>query len=333
MGKAEWPEQFRNVKAASTVWDEAYKRINIGNTKGYNPAGKWSHWPNPFPYLRDLKVIACEETILVRLWFWGAVFGRWAFSTFIPSPVELTRKTVSGGYKCGFYFGRKFGSPLDFIWEDKSVSRALLQMEGPATSALFYMWAIGAAWEGMSAAHHALLAIERCGLANNEVLLEDGEGDFLFSPQSGSPVGYQTIQDPHSYYNGSAAIFQPKGHNVITAFGIITSAGKTVTSCDIYIYTATGSGPHTSIGSLSPGQTKSWECEWSVQNPLDQDYAVRVDIVQSGGGFTEVIVKRFIAVHDAPPQHVDPMPLYVPDPCRSRLMSPMNYLPPDPSAY
>jgi len=305
----------------------------VWNNVSQGPSKSWTHWPNPFPFLRDLKVIACEDTIQLRLWFWGAVFGRWFFSSFIPSPVELTRKTVAGGYKCGFYFGQKFGSPLDFIWTDKSVSKAVLEMSSPITTGLFYMWAFSAAWEGLSSAHHALLAIERCDLARNEVLLLDGDGDFLFSPQSGSPVGYNVIQDPHGYYNGAAAIFQPRGHNVLTAFGYVTSEGKTVTSCEVYIYTATGTGPHVSLGALSPGQTKPFMCEWSVQNPLDQDYAVRMDIVQSGGGLTGIHVTRFTAVHDAPPFPPDPQPLRVPDPCKSRLLSPMNYLPPDPSAY
>jgi len=322
MGKAEWPPKFKPANTAGSIW----------NKVSQGPSRSWTHWPNPFPFIRDLRVIACEETIQIRLWFWGAVFGRWFVSNFIPSPVELTRKTVAGGYKCGFYFGTKFGSPLDFIWKNKSVSQAMLEMQSPFTTTLFYLWAGTAAWEGMQSAHQALLAIERCGLANNEILLKDGDGDFLFSPQSGSPVGYNVMQDPHGWYNGAAAIFLPRGHNVLHAVGYVTSGGKTVTSCNIYIYTATGSGPVFSLGGLSPGQTKSFSVDWSVGNPLDQDYAIRVDIVQSGGGFTGVHVTRFTAVHDAPPFPDPPAPLMVPDPCRSRLLSPMNYLPPDPSA-
>jgi len=323
VGKAEWPQQFSPKNASKSIWNEVSK----------GPSKSWTHWPNPFPFLRDLKVIACEETIQVRLQFWGAVFGRWAFSTFVPSPVELTRKTIAGGYKCGFYFGQKFGSPLDFIWTDKSVSKAVLEMSSPITTGLFYMWAFSAAWEGLSSAHHALLAIERCDLERNEVLLLDGDGDFLFSPQSGSPVGYNVIQDPHGWYSGSASVFLPAGHNRIWAVGYVTSEGKTVSSCEVYIYTATGTGPHVSLGAFSPGQTKAFECEWSVQHPLDQDYAVRMDIVQTGGGFTGIHVTRFSLKHGAPPDDLNPFPLRVPDPCKSRLLSPMNYLPPDPSAY
>ncbi len=313
-----WPPKFRPAETAGSVWDKVKQ----------GPSKSWTHWPNPFPYLRDLKVLACEDTVQLQLLFWGAVFGRWFFSNFIPSPVELTRKTVAGGYKCGFYVGEGFGSPLDIIWEDKSVSKAVLEISGPFTTTLFYLWAMQTGWSGLSAAHHAFLAVERCDAAMNECLVMNGDGDWNFSPESGSPVGFDVIYDPLHRWDGIASMQFFAGALSIHAFGYVTATGASVSSCDVYIRSAVYTGPKVHLGAFGPNATRYFYVEFNQQTTLTQDFEIRMDIVQSPtfSAHTSMHVDRFTGKFDHV-QSVDPTRLLVPDPCRSRLLSPMNYLP------
>lgn len=301
------------------------------------PSKSWTHWPNPFPFLRDLQVVACEDRVQIRLWFWGAVFGRWFFSNFIPSPVELTRKVISGGYKCGFFLPdrvnelgdikqKQLGSPLDFIWADRSVSQAVLEMSSPFTTTLFYLWAFQTAWSGMSAAHHALIAIESCAALKNEVLLGTGSGDWNFSPESGSPVGFTTYYDPLGRYDGISSITFPAGAISGFACGYVQSLGKNVTSCEIYIRSAVYTGPKVQLAPMAPGDVKGFALDFGVQSTLTQDYEIRMDVVQTPtfGPRLGLIVERFTMTYNKV-HPTNPTPLKVPDPCKSQFLSLMNW--------
>jgi len=323
MGKLiEWPLGFRPMETAGSVWD----KVSQG------PSKQWTHWPNPFPFLRDFKVLACEQEFIFQATFWGLVALRWFWSNFIPSPVELTRKTVSGGYKCGFYMTDGFGSPLDLIWEDKSVSKAVLQISGPFTETLFYLWAAQTSFSGLQSAQHAILAAERCNADKNEVILFAGGGDFNFSPESGAPVGFSVAYDPLNRYDGIASIQFFAGDITGYAVGWLTTNGKTVSHAEIYIRSAVYEGPHTILSGLAPGTITPWRVTFSMPTFLTQDFEIRMDIIQSGGGSSNLGVARFIMSYNRLANFDDPTHLTVPDPCKSKFLSPMNYNPVHPSA-
>jgi len=313
----DWPPKFRPVNPAGSVWD----KVSQG------PSKSWTHWPNPFPYLKDMQVLACEDRITLRLWFWGAIFGRWVFSNFVPSPVELTRKTISGGYKCGFYLDPGFGSPLDLIWEDKSVSQAVLEINRPFVETLFYLWAMQTVWSGMSAAHHAYLAVERCGAALNEVILVGGSGDWNFSPESGSPVGFQTAYDPLHRYDGISSIQFFAGQINGFACGYVSANGCDVSSARVYIRSAVYSGDVQEIGPIPNFGTRAFAIDISKLTSLTQDFEIRMDVIKSPAtvGRAAMVVTRFIMSYGKEPHPAPTTPLKIADPCFGQNINAMSF--------
>lgn len=191
--------------------------------------GKWNHWPNPFTnQVEQLEILACTPTTQAKIKMAGIGFGNWFWSSFIPSPVEIVRKTVTGSYKCGFYMkGLKPGSPLDIVWRDKRTSKMLGELVRPVTTALWALWATETVWSAMSQFSSIVYMMEGCDNDQYTTMLRDGVGTFFIGYNQGGPALYTEMYDPLNRYTfGGGALNVFKKSNVTTsAYGYMDPRG------------------------------------------------------------------------------------------------------------
>jgi len=216
---------------------------------------KYTRWPNPFTMLmKSLHVTACEHKWQALVEFYGLSALSFFFTTFVPSPVEITRKATMGGYKCGFYLAPNQKSPIDLIWTDGRASKALLEIARPATSAIFYWWAAETAWLALNTTSSLILADEFCDLNGNECLLRDGDllvpgsaGDF----ESGAAL-YEEIYDPKNRYPqlGYFMEFYDVAFASVMAVGYIDSQASSMSNVWVGIKWADEEPDWQSIGDI-----------------------------------------------------------------------------------
>jgi hypothetical protein len=160
-----------------SVWTEATSGI-IEHFPG---------WPNPFNCgIKKLTSWQCGQYVEIDAWLVAGCIGKWWWSNFVPTFNELTRKLVSGSYKCGFYAGTKAKSPLDIIWEDGSASRVTGEILGPFATGLFYMWAAQTAYDALSMWTSLLYAEDAGKITDHSILIPAGKGDIRFDSSTGS---------------------------------------------------------------------------------------------------------------------------------------------------
>ncbi len=163
---------------------------------------KFTHWPDPFKgMVKNIDVWACEGTWQAYIEIAGAEFGDWFWTNFVPSPVELLRKSVTGSYKCGFYLLDHLNSPLDIVWRDGSVSAGLAEITSPAVVGLFYLWAAETAYNALSRWSTVLYAFDMCGATRNEALSGNGSVGLGTGYTIGTCPFQTSIYDPNHWLN------------------------------------------------------------------------------------------------------------------------------------
>ncbi len=257
--------------AASDAWgefkDNGYKR-----------------WPSPFRNApKDIKVLACQHTFQAKIKMYGLGFGAWAWSAFVPQPTEILRKTATGSYKCGFYFGLKFKSPLEFVWEEDVVF-AFAEMVRPVVTGLFYIWAAETLFSLLDQWQTMVYAMEMCDLSNGEALLAEGSGSMYFGSGQGSPGFYDVLYDHPQHYSwpGGDVEWHFTAYVQADAVGFILAGGNFVNN--IRVYFARGSIeplPGSEIyetGPMNPGDVASFaisfggrEAQGTIQIVVDYD--------------------------------------------------------------
>jgi len=223
--------------------------------------GGYNHWPNPFNHMvRDLDVLACEDTFQAKVQMFGGQFGQWFFSAFIPGPREIERKTLTGSYKCGFFFGIKFKSPIDIIWQDAGTGTMLMEIARPFVTALFYIWAAETIFDAVSRWQSVMYAMERCDKDSTETLLRDAHSPMTAGHHEGGAAFAQTIWDPNHW-----GIEEDCSVNIPFAWpysawaaGYIVAEGKTITNIRIQMTNGETVLEETSLGNMNPGDVKPW---------------------------------------------------------------------------
>lgn len=279
-------------KGASGAWDEFKDR-------------GFKSWPNPFDgMMKDIQVLACQDTWQARVKMYGITFADWFWTNIVPSPVEITRKTITGSYKCGFYFNTKWGSPVDIPWEDSAVSEMLLEITNPAVTALFFIWAGETAFDAVSRAQSIAYAMEKCDDDGLECLLMDGLGEaFAGGAPNGTPNAYTVLQDKHHRYAspGGAIDFTRPGWLELSAWGKMLTAG-----CDVfhsYIGFAAGDeilgGPEAEFkqGFVPSGTTTKWHITWAGDVDAGS-FRINWDVANNAVGLAHasIIVDRWTVV-------------------------------------
>lgn len=228
---------------------------------------KFTHWPSPFANMvKKLDVIACEHTWQARMEFWTKTAAEFFFTSFVPSPVELTRKFVLGSYKCGFYLPIKVKSPLDIIWRGTKPAVFYGELARPLTTGLFYFWAASTIFEGLNTWTSGIYRGEFCDIDGNETLLRDGHGTFPTGSgfRSGSAALFQVMYDPQNRYDGSGGtilVAQPSSTNV-NAFGFIETNASTLTNVQVGIKIGGVVKGLVGVGTCLPFTRTPWEASW-----------------------------------------------------------------------
>lgn len=281
---------------------------SIWDTVKAGPSKDWTHWPNPFGFYEDILVMACEDDFWIRVKMYGMLAGAFFMSNLLPSPVEISRKLVSGSYKCGFYLpGVKAKSPLDLIWTDGKASAVLRGTVSPVTTGLFYMWAASTAWEFMSTWGAVPVAIAKCNADGNECVLVGGEANFLFDDMEGAPGSYTEVYDPQGRYTppGGSVAFNA-GSLSLFAHGFCGSLGRIIDDISFQFFPSSLGAPEISIGPIDALGRRAWSLEWTGSPDSDGAAFINVHIQQHGTSIAPsfVIVESFIVNNK--PQPVPP---------------------------
>jgi len=296
------------------------KGSSIWNTVKKAAPTSYSKWPNPFPVIEDIATLSCDDDIYIRIKMYAGVWAHWWFDNFVPSPIEITRKVVSGGYKCGFYLPVKVRSPLDIIWQDGRTSKALLQISRPLTTGLFALWATQTAWSAMDTASSLFILAQSCDQEPRSAVMGQGHAFFPASSQDGTAVFWTVFWDPEDKCDPAPGgiRFEPGGVQA-SWFGYLVNTGALISS-----FTATlkigGVAVDTATVAPAPGESAAIGLTGAL-NSLDGGVVVmEAHVEQTGQGAftTELVGTRFI-VQFSP--HVDPEPPgqlpFLPDPCRA----------------
>jgi len=244
------------------------------NKDGPNKAAKvwYTKWPDPTKnFVKDMRILACQHTFQAKLEFATLGAAHFFWGSFVPQPNEIVRKTATGSYKCGFYLGMKFPSPLELVFDTKTVT-AFAEMIRPATTALWFMWAMSSAWDALSQWQQMMGMVNDCEDDHSECLLRDGTGDLFAADPAGSPGFYTAIYDPFHMYaspGGGIDMVIPQ-YIVMDAHGQFVTGGTTVEWVEIYfIKGGTEPIPGSSVfraGDLNPGSVVEWTLSYSGQH-------------------------------------------------------------------
>jgi len=261
-------------------------------------------WPNPFDgMVKDIKVLACQDSFQAQVTMYGTAFANWFWTNVVPSPIEITRKTLTGGYKCGFYFGVEWGSPIDVVWKDEKIGQMLLEISKPFTTTLFYMWAASSLLSGLATWQSLMYAMARCGVDHDECLLVDGSGEYFAGGASlGTPGFYSTLQDPRHMYAspGGAVDTFSRGHLNLNAYGSVYAGSCSVEHCEISFMAGTtilgGGTAKVNIGALEPGDVVPFSLSFSGEVDAGA-FRINGDLINNAVGLqrSTIFVNRWTA--------------------------------------
>jgi len=195
-----------------------------------------TRWPNPFAnQVKRMDVLACEDTFIARIQMATLGFGNWAWGTFVPSPTEIFRKTLTGGYKCGFYGPLKYGSPLDLVWQDGRTSAVLGEILRPVTTGLFYLWATETLFGALQTWSTLLYKMDMCDTTGQETIMRSGHAPIGLGHNEGSPAFWHIVYDPMNRGNAFNGDVSEAGrcHYKASWFGSIQSISAQVRNVKI----------------------------------------------------------------------------------------------------
>jgi len=303
-----------------SIWD---------TVNGIQPRN-YTHWPNPFPAISNIRVLACENDFIILTELLAPVAVHFFFTHFVPSPVEITRKLISGSYKCGLYLPIKVRSPLDLIWADGSAAKAVSGISSPVTTGLFGLWAASTLMEGLEVAHTLILAMQMCRENAREAIMIQGHAYFPSPEMTGSPGLYTTTWDPLGKCDPIPGdIRYSPGGVTADAFGYLVNTGSTIIDAHIYLIIGGdiyGEGVHLAPGI---GDRSAFHLSAQITEEMGGDVQVRMHIIQENPHpFSTLLqVTQFIVswgpFADFPTNGPNPYP---PDPCRAAGMPPQAWI-------
>jgi len=238
----------------------------------YNPdpkrnlVQKYQHWPNPFRNMvKDMKVWACEDTWQMEVSLWATAAAAFLWTNFVPSPIEIERKFLTGSYKCGFYFFGKTPSLLDMVWGEPGAGKVLLEIATPAAQALFAIWAVETAFDAMNTYQGVLTLQAMCNADKYETLLRDAAAAMIPGVHQGAPVFAQVIYDPHNHAvpNNNSVMISETSNVHIHAAGYVRSGSHVINSCLMHLVEGTTILTTVDIGHMGLNETRQFSSEFA----------------------------------------------------------------------
>jgi len=197
-----------------SLWDNV--------TKPYHPLPRWAHWPRPFNTIKNIKVLACNnDTWLAEVEFYAKFAGDMFWHIFVPTPTELTRKTIFGRYRCGLGLKIFKWDPMDIVW-GRATTKVLAEIAEPFIRPIFYWWVADTALFSLNAWSSLIYAQAACGLDDTDVLMKDGFASVASSTTNGSIPFWTKIHDPHNLANANSGFIADYEHvESVYFYGII----------------------------------------------------------------------------------------------------------------
>lgn len=159
----------------------------------------YNHWPNVVNWVIDYKVLLCnQDNWIAQFTFAGAMFGEMFWTNFVPSPREIERKTVTGGYRCGFYAGIKFKSPIEIVF-GKGTSTVVGEIASPFAKGLFYWWAQQVAYDAFKAWETLMFPQLICAPYVGDACIRNSRATAPPGTTSGVPGLGEVIYDPYGW--------------------------------------------------------------------------------------------------------------------------------------
>jgi len=262
-----------------SIWDKA---------GDFATSGKWTHWPKPFNGITNIRVLACNDGVWIAdITFYAKFIGRFLFSNFFPSPVEIFRKTLTGGYRCGFYLKPLQFAPGDLLWGE-ATTRVIAQILSPFTRGLFYWWAAETAWSALDAWHSLIYEQARCEAQQFNAVMNDGFYNQHVAG-TGSPTAYEIIYDQDGICQATNGFFR-KGDGAAWAFTAIELTNSTAETAHMSAWISgcpvLEASPY--IFTIAPGGTISFSLEgYTVEPHADIQVAINLNpAILSGGNVT-----------------------------------------------
>jgi hypothetical protein len=263
----------------------------------------FSHFPNPFPFVKNWRVISCGPNVAMIIEMWGAFLGSFVWSQLVPTPKQLIKHGIHGDYACGIELDAEDAEPASLIWSDGNFATVALEMAGPLQEAVIAVWAVSALFEGLDLAHSLYMAVETCGGLPDQAIMGDGDTFLPSDVMRGGPNLYTTLYDPmHLCDPTPGDIRYDPGPVTIEAFGYLSSTGHPITSFSVFFAGVPGDGARTSVTPPSgPGRT-AWHIVYTFNATNGGAATVAGDIVQSGQGAfgTDFICTRFYLTQAQP---------------------------------
>jgi len=223
---------------------------------------RFPQWPNPVDSVVNFSELACQSGWQATVKFAAASYARFAWATFVPSPAELTRKFLLGGYKCGFYFLPKIKSPLDLVIGEEGTS-ILARAAEPFTKVLFYWWVAESVAGAISTWTTVMHRQEQCNDLDIEVKESNALATLIWGTHNTPPGFYHVDYDPnHLDPAGTGNIPVGPGGVTASASGFLVDRFGQVDSLSIQILlnsTVVASSP---IHVANDGYTKEGFVVW-----------------------------------------------------------------------
>jgi len=199
---------------------------------------KWSHWPSPYNFEARIRVLACEEGWQAEVELYATAFAWWFYSNVVPSPVEITRKIMLGGYRCGFYTPFRIKSPLSFFIGNKGV-KFLAELIRPATTALFWWWVASSIFAALDTWHTVAEAKEDCEARAWECLLGNGF-NTINTPGLYQGAQWDVLSDVENHHLGASNIAVFTGSCTSSGWVEVESFGMPITNVHVQVRTPGG---------------------------------------------------------------------------------------------
>lgn len=166
--------------------------------QGEQAVMKINHWPNPVTWIVNIDVLVCnQDWWLAQVELADAIFLNFFWTNVVPSPRELERKALLGGYRCGFYLDIKVKSPIEVIWGE-GTAKVVLRIAHPFVKFLFFWWATAATYEALSGLETVLYPQTACVPSVGKFYEADGNAPIPGGGVSGA-FTFQTLKyDPYN---------------------------------------------------------------------------------------------------------------------------------------
>lgn len=264
---------------------------------GMDKYRKIPRWPNPFGQVKSIEEVMCNEDYwIAEITMLTPGLAKWFWTTFVPQPSELFRKTFTGSYKCGFYLNIKVKSPVTIIFGGTS-TKFLAMIVRPFATGAFALWATQIAVDALHAWSTSMSLFGLCEPRIGNYLVQNKSAPIgSGSGQGAIPGGNVLLDVLHQGEAGTTAIGYGPGRVLVRSYFIIEAGGKHYDKIEIGHMVGGSPVGIVDLGPINPGERLTGAAFFD-------DFEIDAGAANSwirytggvGGGLADVLVTLFMA--------------------------------------